>query len=167
MRSTVKVFGYKDLKQNVTVRRVFVMHQNDEYIQGFDMDVLTNSERNWILQNLKDHEVKSVYTNGYSDTRRLQNIDEDKIKHLIAKSWKTFKTGSSAEPYLTNNLQFLLTKDQLVDFISTTVPAKKSSIRRNINAAISGRSGKSKRYTAYGYKIAKIVTGFGIIPKEI
>ena len=167
MKSEVTVFGYRDAKDNVTVRRLFVMHKTDAYLQGFDMDLLNNRERKWVYDNLDNHEVKMVYTNGYSEPRRIKNIDEAMMKKLISKSWKTFKTDRMEAPYLSNSLQFLLTKDQLVDFIGSRTSAKRSSVRRNINAVIHGKSGKTKRYSAYGYKIAKIVTGYGLIPKEM
>lgn len=167
MKSEVTVFGYRDAKDNVTVRRLFVMHKTDAYLQGFDMDLLNSRERKWVYDNLDNHEVKMVYTNGYSEPRRIKNVDEAMMKKLINKSWKTFKTDRMEAPYLSNSLQFLLTKDQLIDFIGSCTSAKKSSIRRNINAAIRGKSGRTKRYSAYGYKIAKIVTGYGLIPKEM
>ena len=64
MKSSIKTFTYVKTNKNGTVetktRNVFVMEENDNYIRGYDVDVLGDTLKTKLLTKYADHEVSST-----------------------------------------------------------------------------------------------------------
>lgn len=82
-------FKYEDAKGEIKLREVLVVHQNKDYIQGFDLKYLNDSERKNVVNNFGSKEITDVKFGGL--------IDYNKIgvsKETFCKSYRCFKTKS-------------------------------------------------------------------------
>lgn len=152
MNSTVKVFGYTNSKGETSVKSVFVMNQNEDHLQGFDLSKLTKVEQKALKAALANHEVLDRFAtrkNGSSEP--LEGLNKAWMR-----AWRSYKTSEMAA-VVGNAVP--ATKAQIVDYIASQGLGKSArAIRQNVNAVLRGNGRKS----AYGYKITAVEGGYKV-----
>ena len=59
----VKEFNYNS-KGEIRKRKVFVLHENEQYLEGLDLAYLTEDEGKDVLEALKNHEISDIPPKG-------------------------------------------------------------------------------------------------------
>lgn len=128
MKSYTKIFSYTKPNGNKSVREVFVLYENNEYVKGFDLKELSSGEIVQLKKSLKDHDVHNQEENAYKAANNLfeEELDKDFMSLVISKALKTFRV---------DRLQEGLPKTKIVELICEEGygKGKKENVRRNLN----------------------------------
>lgn len=90
----LKNFFYKTIKgTEIKLRKVLLIAEDNEYIQGFDIKYLTEAEIDYIKQEFKDWNIKNPYcwnieTNGELGRLQRKAIRTFRKDHIIIKKIK-------------------------------------------------------------------------------
>lgn len=88
----ITTFKYQNAKNEVETRRVLVIHQNEMYVQGFDLRKLDRKEQNIIKKCFGNKTVSTVKFDGKLDYDVLGTFGITKA--LVSKSYRNFKTAN-------------------------------------------------------------------------
>lgn len=86
----VKEFNYNS-KGEVRRRKVFVLHENEQYLEGLDLAYLTTDEGKKVQETLKDHVVGDIPPKG-TKSPPVEGYDPE-----WNKAWRRFKKVSFLE----------------------------------------------------------------------
>ena len=153
MKSTTTVFGYLKAANSKTalngtyeVKRVFVMNETEDHIQGFDLDKLKKSEQKNLVAALQQHNVHAYFATAYNGSpKKIQGVDDAQMQKWIKKAWRSYKKDQVMDPV--NDANFAFTKAQIWDLLAAK-GKNKIAVQHRVNAVINNRTHK-----AYGYGI--------------
>lgn len=155
MNSTVKVFGYKNGLGGTSVKRIFVMNETADRLQGFNLEKLTKSEQKALRKALADHKVGNTFATKGKGAPEKNRVEDPNYKNWM-RAWRSFKVAEITD--LTNAAD-PATKAQIVDYIASQGLGKSArAIRQSVNAVLRGNGRKS----AYGYKITAVEGGYKV-----
>lgn len=90
MKAQVLNFFYKGTKDSTFLpRQIFLMNLTEDYFQGFDFGELTPKERSIIKKTFQKRDVIDRFATQANPAKTI--YENEQIKILIKKAWKTFK----------------------------------------------------------------------------
>ena len=148
--SYVKEFVYTSNKGETKARKLFVMNETDDYIEGLDFAYLSRNEQSAVKRLLKAHKVGGVISSPHSNATPIPGY-----KANWSNAWRKFKKSSFAEN--------AMTKKQLLNFFCDSGKAtNRNSVKANVCAVLRGKPG---RKTVYGYNLRQLEKNIILVEK--
>lgn len=148
--SYVKEFVYTSAKGETKSRKLWVMNETDDYVEGLDFAYLSRNEQAAIKRLLKNHKVGGVISKPNSGATPIPGY-----KANWNGAWRKF-----AKKNFTENA---MTKKQLLNFFCDSgLGTNRNSVKANVCAVLRGKTG---RKTVYGYNIRELEKNIIIVEK--
>lgn len=148
--SYVKEFVYTSNKGETKARKLFVMNETDDYVEGLDFSYLNRNEQSAVKRLLKTHKVGGVISSPHSNATPIPGY---KVKWNCAR--RKFKKDSIAAN--------AMTKKQLLNFLCDCGKAtNRNSVKANVCAVLRHKPG---RKTVYGYSLKQLEKNIILVEK--
>lgn len=136
MKSNAVEFVYKNEKDETKVRKVLIMNETEDHLQGFEMSYLSRYQQARVRKALANYQVKDTLS-----TRKNPSIG--RIKGLNDKyfrvAFRTFKKENISTEYFT--------KKELVDYVvSNRLARNKHAAQSNLQEVLSGKKHRKTFY---------------------
>lgn len=104
MKAYIKEFVYKKKEdEDAVIRRVFVLKENNEYVEGYDLKYLTEEQKNIVFDKFKDSEVKTTFEYNRTPKKEAQEeTEEDKLWKQLSKAIRKFSKSKFVDTFTQN-----------------------------------------------------------------